>query len=140
MVLMVYPAMIGFSFRELIRSREKKLVLVAFFVNFLLMPLVAYSLGPPFLFGSPRLFRECQGRDLNYRNKPYSVLTPDAPVPLFFLGKYVPADSVATLELIGIVVILPLVMGVLTFKCLLTRHTMDESNERIKPFLPGICA
>jgi len=162
-VLMVYPAMIGFSLDELVRLREKKLVLLSFFVNFLLVPLVAYSLGLLFLFGSPRLFAGLVITSLlptSNMTVAYTVLAKGnvkaaikitvtslilgsllAPLYLYvFLGKYVPVDSVATLKLIGIVVFLPLAMGVLTFKCLLTKYTMDEFNERIKPFLPGICA
>lgn len=162
-VLMVYPSMIGFSLRELVYLQQKKLVLLSFLVNFLLVPLVAYSLGLIFLFDSPRLFAGLVITSLlptSNMTVAYTALARGnikaaikvtvtslilgsllMPLYLYFLlGKYVPVDSVATFKLIGIVVFLPLVTGVLTFRFLLTKYTMDEFNEKIKPFLPGICA
>ena len=43
----------------------------------------------------------------------------------------VPVDSVVALKLIGVAVLLPLASGVPTVKCLLSRYTMDEFNDRI---------
>ncbi len=162
-VLMVYPSMIGFSLRELVDFQEKKVVLLSLFINFLLVPLSAYSLGLHFLIGSPGLFAGIVITSLlptSHMTVAYTMIAKGNvkgaikvtmtslvigsllfPWYLYFLlEKYVPFDAVLTLKLIGVIVFLPLMMGVFTFRYLMTRYTMDEFNDNIKPLFPGICA
>ncbi|MBI5199394.1 MAG: hypothetical protein HZA09_05185 [Nitrospirae bacterium] len=55
-ILMIYPAMIGFSLHELINLSERKLIVISLFINFVLVPVVAYLLGLMFLLKTPELF------------------------------------------------------------------------------------
>lgn len=162
-VLMVYPSMIGFSLREFIHFEEKKVVLLSLFINFLLVPLIAYFLGLYFLVNSPGLFAGIVITSLlptSHMTVGYTVIAKgnvkaaikvtmtslvlgSLLVPLYLnllLEKYVPFDGVLTLKLIGVIVFLPLMMGMMTFRWLMTRYTMNEFNESIKSLFPGICA
>lgn len=162
-VLMVYPSMIGFSLRELVHFQEKKVVLLSLFINFLLVPFAAYSLGLYFLVGSPGLFAGIVITSLlptSHMTVAYTMIAKGnvkaaikvtmtslilgsllVPWYLYFLlDKYVPVDGVMTLKLVGVIVFLPLMMGILTFRYIMTRYTVDEFNDNIKPLFPGICA
>jgi predicted Na+-dependent transporter len=162
-VLMIYPSMIGFNLRELAHLREGRIMLLALFINFLLVPLTAYVLGLYFLFDSPGLFAgivivsllPTSNMTVAYtmissgnvkaaiKVTVMSFILGSLLTPWYLhllLGKYVPVDSVSTLKFIGVIVIVPLLMGVLTFRYLMTRYTLDEFNNNIKPFLPGICS
>ena len=162
-VLMVYPSMIGFNLSELAHLQEKKLFILSLIINFILVPVVAYLLGLSFLFNSPDLFAGLAIISLlptSNMTVAFTMLSKGnvrasikvtvlslilgsllAPWYLYSLiGKYVPVDRVQMFKVIGLTVFLPLIMGLLTFRYLITRYTETGFNENIKPLLPGICA
>ena len=129
----------------------------------MLVPGVAYSLGVLFLSKSPSLFVGLDIASLlptsnmtvaftmlakgNVRAAIKLTVTSIiigsllAPWYLYFMiGQYVPVDNALTFKVLGMIILLPLVMGILTFKYLRTKYTINEFNEEVKPLLAGICA
>ncbi len=162
-VLMIYPTMIGFDMRELANLSEKRLIVVSLFINFVLVPIFAYLLGFIFLIKNPELFAGLAIASLlptsnmtiaftmfakgnvkaSIKLTVFSLILGSilAPWYLYFMvGRYVPVDIWLIFKTIGIVVFLPLSMGILTFRYLRKRYTMEEFNIGIKPLLPGISA
>ena len=162
-VIMIYPTMIGFDLRELAHIHEKKLLSLAFFINFILVPAVAYFLGRGLLFGMPGLFvgiaissllptsnmtiayTMISGGNVSASIKiTIASLVTGALVSPWYLylmvGRYVPFDVWRTVMTLVIVVFLPLLLGILTFRYLMCRYTISEFNSGIKVLLPGISA
>lgn len=162
-ILMIYPAMIGFSLHELINLSERKLIVISLFINFVLVPVVAYLLGLLFLLKIPELFAGLAVVSLlptAAMTIPFTVFAKGnveasikltvislilssflAPWYLYFMiGRYVPVDIWLTFKTIGSVVFLPLFMGVFTYKYLRKKYTLEEFNTGIKPLLFGISA
>jgi len=162
-VFMIYPTVIGFNLHELTHLNERKLLSLAFFVNFLLVPVAAYFLGRAFLSDAPGLFagiaissllptsnmtiaytmisRGNVGASVKITVASLIIGALISPWYLYFLiGKYIQFDIMHTVRTLGMVVLLPLVMGNLTFRYLMRRYTIDEFNSGIKVLLPGISA
>lgn len=162
-VLMIYPAMIGFNLHELADLSEKKLIVLSLIINFVLVPVIGYLLGLVFLIKNPELFAGLVIVSLvptASMTIPFTLFAKGnvkasikitvlclilssflAPWYLYFIvGRYVPVDIWLTFKTIGIVVFLPLLMGILTFKYLQKRYTDNDFNTEIKPLLPGISA
>ena len=160
-VFMIYPTMIGFELRELLDLSERKLVVLSLFINFILVPIVAYVLGLIFLLRNPELFAGLAIASLlptsnmtiaytmfaggnvkaSVKLVALSLILGSVLAPwylYFMIGRYVPVDIWLIFRTIGIVVFLPLTMGILTFKYLKKRYTEEEFNKGIKPLLPGI--
>ncbi|MDT3700126.1 MAG: hypothetical protein RO469_11940 [Thermincola sp.] len=55
-VLMIYPTMIGFKLKEVLNLSQGRLMSTIMFLNFLVIPVVAYFLGVGFLLKEPELF------------------------------------------------------------------------------------
>lgn len=159
-VIMIYPTMIGFKLNEIFNFSHGKLMLTAVIINFLIIPLLAYVLGITFLLGDPQLFAgliitsllptsnlTIAFTMLAKGNVPGAVkltttglLLGSLLTPLYLsaiLGKYLPINLLSTLQTIGQVVLIPLTLGVLTYKLLLKRYTQLEFQKKIKPYLPA---
>lgn len=159
-VIMIYPTMIGFKLNEVFNLSHGKLMLTAAIINFLIIPLLAYALGMTFLLDDPQLFAgliitsllptsnlTIAFTMLAKGNVPGAVkltttglLLGSLLTPLYLsaiLGKYLPINLWSTLQTIGQVVLIPLVLGVLTYKLLLKRYTQAEFQKKIKPYLPA---
>lgn len=55
-VLMIYPTMIGFKLKEVLNLSQGRLMSTIMFLNFLVIPVVAYFLCVGFLLKEPELF------------------------------------------------------------------------------------
>lgn len=160
-VIVIYPTMIGFRAKEILNLSNRKLMLTAILLNFLFVPGLAYVLGISFLLKDPQLFAGLAITSLlptsnmtiaftmlAKGNVPAAIkLTTSglllgsllAPWYLFFMvGKYVPVDILLTLKTIAIVIILPLILGMLTYKGLMKKYTPEQFQSKIKPYLPAI--
>ncbi len=159
--IIIYPSMIGFRANEIFGRSHGKLLAVAMLINFALIPGLAYLLGIGFLLDSPQLFAglaiaallptsnmTVSFTMLGGGNVPASVKMTTiglllgavlAPWYLYLLvGKYIPIDILATFKTVGIVILTPLVLGMLTYHYLLKRYSRDFFQERIKPLLPAV--
>ena len=156
----IYPSMIGFRFKDLTALHEKKILLFNLLFNLFVIPLAAYTSASIFLLQNPEMFTGLiiisvipggtmiiaftmifKGNvKAAIKLTTLSLITGSflAPVYLYFIvGKYVPVDIVSVFKNIAIVVFLPMTMGILTYRMLMKRFTVDEFNARIRPLLPG---
>ena len=156
----IYPSMIGFRFKDLTALHEKKILLFNLLFNLFVIPLAAYTSASVFLPENPEMFTGLiiisvipggtmiiaftmifKGNvKAAIKLTTLSLITGSflAPVYLYFIvGKYVPVDIVSVFKNIAIVVFLPMTMGILTYRMLMKRFTVDEFNDRIRPLLPG---
>lgn len=159
-VLMIYPTMIGFKLQEVLNFSHGKLLLTALILNFLMIPIIAYLLGIGFLLKDPQLFAGLAITSLlptgnmtiaftmlAKGNVPAAIkmttlglLLGSLLAPWYLLvmvGKYVPVDVWLTLKTIALVILLPLIIGLITYTLLLKRYSPEEFQAKIKPFLPA---
>lgn len=161
--VIIYPSMIGFRFDEIFGRSHGKLLAAAMLVNFTLVPGVAYLLGTVFLADSPQLFAglaiaallptsnmTISFTMLSGGNVPASVKMTAiglllgsvlAPWYLYLMvGRFVPVDVLATMQTVGIVILTPLVLGMLTYRYLLQKYPPEFFQEQVKPLLPAVSA
>lgn len=159
-VLMIYPTMIGFKPQEIFNISHGRLMISAALLNFILIPLLAYGLGTAFLLRDPQLFAglaitallptgnmTIAFTMLAKGNVPAAIkLTTSglllgsflAPWYLYIMvGKYVPVDILLTLKTISLVILLPLITGMFTYKWLLRTMSQAEFQKNVKPYLPA---
>lgn len=159
--VIIYPSMIGFRFNEIFGRSHGKLLATAMLVNFTLVPGLAYLLGTVFLTDSPQLFAglaiaallptsnmTISFTMLSGGNVPGSVkmtaiglLTGSILAPWYLyimVGRFVPVDVLATMKTVGMVILTPLVMGMLTYRYLLQKFPPEFFQEQVKPLLPAV--
>ncbi len=159
-MMTIFPAMIGFQPRELIRFTDLRLMVVNLVLNFLVLPLSALLIGSLLLAPWPELrmglliisvipggnmtvaFTMLFGGNvqaslkLSVGNLILGSLL--APLYLYVLaGKLVEVDISQIGKTIALVVFLPLCMGVITYNLLLKRYTREQFKKDIKPLLPA---
>jgi len=161
--VIIYPSMIGFRFNEIFGRSHGKLLAAAMLVNFTLVPGVAYLLGTVFLADSPQLFAglaiaallPTSNMTISFTmmsggNVPASVKMTAiglllgsvlAPWYLYIMvGRFVPVDVLATMKTVGIVILTPLVLGMLTYRYLLQKYSPEFFQKQVKPVLPAVSA
>lgn len=159
-VLMIYPTMIGFKGKEMFSLSHGRLLITVMALNFLLIPALAYLLGTQFLLNDPQLFAGLAITALlptsnmtiaftmiSKGNVPASIKMTTiglllgsflAPWYLYFMvGKYVPIDILATIKTIALVILIPLILGMLTYNYLLKKYSQEFFQKEIKPYLPA---
>lgn len=162
-ILMIYPSMIGIQYTELAHLREIKLIALAFGINFLIIPVIAYGLGIMALSSMPGLFAGLAVASLlptSSMTVTYTSLARgnvEAAVKITMaslilgalltpwylyamVGQYVPFDIVLMIKTVSVIILLPLIMGWLTFRLLLHKYSPEEYALEIKPLLPGLSA
>lgn len=159
--LMIYPTMIGFKIKEAVDLSHMKVVLVASFLNFLLIPAIAFVFGKLFLADSPELFAgiimislfPTSGMTISWTmlNKgnvaaaikvtAISLLLGSflAPIYLYFtVGTLVDVNILQTFISIAQIVILPMILGNITYKLILKKYSPEQFGKKIKPILPAL--
>lgn len=159
-VLMIYPTMIGFKAKEIMNLSQGKLLLTVMFLNFLVIPGFANLLGSGFLLKDPQLFAglaitallptsnmTIAFTMLAKGNVPASIKMTTlglllgsllAPWYLYVMvGKYVPVDILLTLKTIALVILIPLIFGMFTYRFLMKRYSQEQFQKQIKPYLPA---
>jgi ACR3 family arsenite efflux pump ArsB len=162
-MLVIYPAMIGFQPAELIRFSEGRLMAANLLLNFAVMPIIALALGSLFLQSWPELrtglllISLIPGGNMvtaftmlfdgnvkaSLKLSVSNLILGSLLAPLYLyllLGKVVDVDVVHIGITIGLVVFIPLCLGVLTYKLLLRRYSKEEFAYNIKPLLPAVSA
>ncbi len=157
----IYPAMIGFQPRELLRLNDFKLTLVNLALNFIALPLSAVLLGKMLLEPWPELYTGLliisvvpggnmavaftmlfhgnvqASLKLSVTNLILGSLL--APVYLYILaGTLMKIDIFNVAKTIGLVVFIPLCLGLFTYNFLLQRMSEQRFKEKIKPLLPAL--
>lgn len=159
--VMIYPTMIGFKLKEAIDLSHMKTLLISLVINFVFIPLVAYLLGTAILTDKPEMFAglimislfPTSGMTISWTmlskgNVPAAIKITAislllgsflAPWYLFFMaGKFVNVNVLQTFITIAQVVILPLILGNITFRLLSRKYTPEQFNKKIKPYFPAI--
>ncbi|MEQ8201743.1 MAG: bile acid:sodium symporter [Syntrophomonadaceae bacterium] len=159
--IMIYPSMIGFKANEIFGRSHGRLLAVAMLINFAVIPGLAYLLGIGFLLENPQLFAglaiaallptsnmTVSFTMLGGGNVPASVKMTAfglllgsvlAPWYLYLMvGRYVPVDILATFETVGIVILSPLGLGMLTYHYLLKKYGQEYFQKQIKPLMPAV--
>ncbi len=156
----IYPSMIGFKLKDLTALHETKILILNLLFNLVVVPFAAYTIASIFLQQNTEMFTGLViisvvpggtmiiAFTMIFKGNVKAAIKLTtlslmcgsflAPLYLYFIvGKYVPVDIVSIFKNIGIVVFLPMIMGILTYGALMKRFTADEFNARIRPLLPG---
>ena len=157
----IFPAMIGFQPGELLKVTDLRLMLVNLLMNFFALPLAALLIGKIFLAPWPELrvglliisvvpggnmvvaftmlFEGNIKASLKLSTTNLILGSLLAPLYLYFLaGTLVEIDILQIGKTIALVVFVPLVAGVYTYKILLRRYSKKEFQQKIKPLLPAM--
>ncbi len=162
-ITMVYPAMIGLRLEDLLHLRERRLIIANLVLNFGFLPLAAWVVGWIFLRNQPELrtglllislipggnmvvaftmlFKGNMAASLKLTALNLILGGIAAPGYLYLLaGSLVPVDPVRIGRTVLLVVVVPLVMGLATYRQLLKRYGKETFQKKIKPCLPGVSA
>ena len=157
--LMVYPMMVSFQARALVRMDSGKLQLTAMLINFILMPAIGYGLGLLFFADQPmaRLallltsLLPTSGMTISWTgfakgNVPAAVqmtvlglLAGSLLTPIYLkllLGATVEIPLLQVFTQIALIVVLPLLLGLLTQRWLIGRHGEQAFHQKIKQKFP----
>lgn len=159
-MLTIFPAMIGFQPKELIRFTDLRLMAVNLLLNFLALPLLALLVGALLLEPWPELriglliisvvpggnmavaftmlFKGNIQASLKLSATNLILGSLLAPMYLYVLaGELVEIDILHIGKTIGLVVFIPFCMGEITYHFLMQRMSQKEFKSRIKPMLPA---
>ncbi|MFZ5816362.1 MAG: arsenic resistance protein [Bacillota bacterium] len=160
-LLLVYPIMIGVPWREVLKLEPWRLMLISTLLNFLVIPAVALGLGRWLLADHPALMAglmiasllPTSGMTISWTvisggNVPaavritvISLLAGSLLMPFYLLGmlgQAVPVETGPMLARVGMTVILPMILGTITYRLLLKRYTPQQFQNQIKPLLSPI--
>ncbi len=158
---MIYPTMIGFKLKEAVDLSHMKTVTISLVMNFLVIPLSAFIIGKVFLSNSPELFVglmmislfPTSGMTISWtmlskgnvaaaiKITAISLILGSFLAPWYLLGtvgQLVSVDVLGTFITIIQVVILPLLLGNITYRFILKKVTADDYAKKIKPIFPAL--
>lgn len=157
-IIMIYATMIGFNFKQLTSTQGTKVLVFSMFINFAIVPLVAYLLGVTVLREYPVMFAglalsallPTSGMTISWTalhkgNVPaavkltiFGLILGSLLTPWYLLamvGQLVEVDILQTFRTIITVVFVPMILGHITFKIIMKNMTMEEFKTRVKPNL-----
>jgi ACR3 family arsenite efflux pump ArsB len=160
-LLMVFPIMIGIPWRSVLTWKPVRLMTISTLINFVITPALAWLIGRWFLGDYPAMMgglaiasllptsgMTISWTVLNGGNAPaavritvLSLLGGSLLMPLYLIvmvGQRVPLDIPLTLARVGMMVIVPMILGTVTYAFLQKRYTAEEFQAQIKPFLPAV--
>ncbi len=160
-IMMIYPSMIGLNLKELTSLKEKKLLITAMLVNFMVIPLFAYGIGLIILRDEPLLFTglalasilPTSGMTISWtminrgnvsaavKITVFGLILGSVAAPWYLLimvGEFVDIDVFATFKTIALVVFVPMMLGFLTHRMLLKKYSSSHFKEKIKPYFPAV--
>ncbi|MDY0341367.1 MAG: arsenic resistance protein [Coriobacteriia bacterium] len=160
-MLMVYPMLVNFRVREAIDLTDGKAIGLAMFLDFIVLPAVAWGLALTFFSGEPGLFVgmvlaglfPTSGMTISWTGFAGGNVTAAvkmtvigliaasllAPVYLLALaGAVVEVDFFEVLKTVVFVVGIPLIAGTLTRSALVGRYGQQRYKTRIAPLFPGL--
>lgn len=158
---MIYPTMIGFSIKKVVDVRHSKVVSLSLIINFLLIPIIAFVIGTLFFGQQPGLYIglimialfPTSGMTISWTSLSkgnvtaaitivaISLLVGAFVAPIYLsviVGNIVEINIGKTFLTIIQIVILPLILGNITYKLILTKTTEQRFKKEIKPLLPAV--
>lgn len=159
--LMVYPMMVTLNIKNLQKGLDLKLQGTAQFVNFAIIPFIAFFLGKWFFPDQPYMalglllasLLPTSGMTISWTgfakgnmgaaiNMTVIGLTLGSLATPFYvswlLGEKVGVDFAKVMSQIFFIVFLPMVLGFVTRQALLKKYSMPEFKEKIAPRFPGL--
>ena len=159
--LMIYPTMIGFKLKKAVDLSHMNVVIGSALLNFVIIPGFAFIFGKLFLSDSPEVFAgiimislfptsgmTISWTMLNKGNVPaaikitaLSLIIGSFLAPLYLyvaLGTIIEVNVMKTFITIAQIVILPMILGNITYRLILRKFTVEHFNKRIKPIFPAI--
>lgn len=160
-ILMIYPSMVTLKFKGLFSKCNIKLLTISQLVNFIVIPIIGYTLGiiffkdqPYFAFGLFLISLLPTGSmtiawtgfakgNVNSAIKLTiiglilgSVLTPI--YAKLFMGTVITISFLNTFKTIAIVVFIPMILGYITQRLLIKKFSQEHFQTNIKPKFPAI--
>ncbi len=158
--LMVYPMMVTLKIRKVLERGDGKAQLLTQFINFAIIPFVAYAAGKFFFADRPYLalglllaaLVPTSGMTISWTgfakgNLPAAVKMTVVGLSLgsiatpFYvqalLGATVEVDLLSIFKQIVLIVFLPMIAGTLTQNFLLKKHGQESFQKKIAPRFPG---
>lgn len=155
-IIMIYATMVGFNFKQLASTQGTRVLIYSVVINFVIIPLVAYGLGVLFLSKHPLMFAglalsallPTSGMTISWtmlqkgnvgvavKLTIFGLLIGSIVTPWYLLmmvGQYIEINVWQTMQTILIVVFLPMLLGHLTFKAILRKHSLEHFKKNIKP-------
>lgn len=158
-IVMIYATMVGFNFKQLASTQGSKVMLFSVIINFLIIPVIAFILGTLFLIGradNGAMFAglaisallPTSGMTISWtvlqkgnvdaaiKLTIFGLILGSILAPWYLLvmvGQYVPIDIWKTMQTILLVVFVPMLLGHLTFKMILKKHSIEQFKKEVKP-------
>ncbi len=159
--IMIYPTMIGFKIKEAIGLSHMKVVVGSSLLNFIFIPLFAYVFGKVFLADSAELFAgiimislfPTSGMTISWtmlskgnvaaaiKITALSLLMGSflAPGYLYLaVGTMIDVDIVETFITVAQIVIIPMILGSITYQVIMKKYSIESFNKNIKPIFPAL--
>jgi ACR3 family arsenite efflux pump ArsB len=159
--LMVYPMMVTLNIKHLLQGLQPKIQGSAMFINFAIIPFVAFFLGKFFFAGQPYMAlglllasllptsgmtiswtgfaKGNMGAAINMTVLGLTLGSLATPVYVSWLmGATVEVNFIKVVQQIVVIVFLPMALGYITRQSLLKKYTMPEFKARIAPRFPAI--
>lgn len=155
-IIMIYATMVGFQLKELTSFNGAKVLGYSLILNFIVIPLVAFSLGKVFLSDHPVMFAglalsallPTSGMTISWtaihkgnvsaavKLTVFGLMLGSLLTPWYLLamvGKYIDVNIWETMKTIALVVFLPMLLGHITYQALLKKYTQEEFKKKVKP-------
>ena len=165
--VMIYPMMVTLNVKTILKGQDAKLQLVTQFINFVVVPIIVFSIGKIFFTGEAEKFGllavglfligvlPASGMTISWTgfakgNKEaatkilvFGLIIGAFAAPIYtkvFMGAIVDVDMLHMFQQICIFVFAPLIAGLLTQSYLIKRHGKKVWAERYKPNFPPFSA
>lgn len=159
--LMVYPMMVTLNIKHLRQGLQPKIQGSAMFINFAIIPFVAFFLGKIFFAGQPYMalglllasLLPTSGMTISWTgfakgNMGAAINMTVIGLPLgslatpvyvsWLMGATVEVNFLKVVQQIAIIVFLPMALGYITRQSLLKKFTLAEFKEQIAPRFPAM--
>jgi ACR3 family arsenite transporter len=159
--LMVYPMMVTLNIKHLQQGLQLKIQGSAMFINFAIIPFVAFFLGKFFFANQPYMAlglllasllptsgmtiswtgfaKGNMGAAINMTVLGLTLGSLATPIYVSWLmGATVEVNFLEVMQQIGIIVFLPMALGYMTRQSLLKKYTVPDFKKRIAPRFPAI--
>lgn len=165
--VMIYPMMVTLNVKTILKGQDAKLQLVTQFINFVVVPIIVFSIGKIFFTGEAEKFGlwavglfligvlPASGMTISWTgfakgNKEaatkmlvFGLIIGAFAAPIYtkvFMGATVDVDMLHMFQQICIFVFSPLIAGLLTQSYLIKKHGKKVWAERYKPNFPPFSA
>ncbi len=160
-IIMIYAMMIGINFKELTQIKNSKVIYLATLYNFTIVPIIAYAIGKIILIEHDMMFAgllliasfPTSGMTISWTAMQKgnvssaikltisSLLIGTIFAPFYLskiIGESIDINIISIISKIALVVLVPILLGHVTYKILLRRYTIAQFKEQIKPNLSSL--